>query len=319
MKTYIILPDSYAILSSRNFGIINAAATRLLFFALFLSVLIFVGCDDTPTELKNYDPEPVLSAFISNGEPVSEVWLERIAPLEGYYNPADNGIVGAEIKIFGGGDTLNMVDDTAMPGRYIPVPDEELIPRSFVNYHIEVITPVDEVLTAETLMPDKIDSDSVHIVLIDDDGNFDLVSEGDTLNRNMSNMYWQWTAVDSAGGYQGKITALTDREDLVPLDPGWDPNDTDDKLDPDDRGRVGWMTMRWDQQVITLPWIFFQWEGPTMIELYAISHDYYEYLFSLMRVQQGMINTTHSNIEGGLGIFGAVSKYGFEIYMEKVE
>ncbi len=282
---------------------------------LFLT-LLFSGCEDNPTELEDYDPEPVLSAFLENGEALEEIWLERVAPLEGVYDPLDHGITGADVRIFGGGDTLRMVDDPQKPGRYVPETGMELIPRDWVEYRIEITTLQDEFLWAETVMPLKLDT--VAVVLADEEGNIFPVTEGDALNRNMPNMFWMWET-DTAHGFIGQITNLRDLDELVPLDPDWDPNDPDDELEIAQKGRHGFTIMRHDARVITIPWVFFRWEGPTLIELYSISDDYWQYLFTLMRTYQGLIANIHTNVHGGLGIFGARAGQGFEVYMKKVE
>jgi len=284
-----------------------------------MTLNVMIGCDNTPTEVEDYNPEPYLTAFMVNGEPVDEIWLERIAPLDVYYRPEDYGIRNAAIKIFeiDGIDTLHFQDDPQQigSGHYIPAAGESLIPRSLGHYRIEARTPQGEFLWAESHMPAELDS--VAIFLLDDDGSFTPVSEGDTLNRDMPNLYWAWTPVDSAGGYQGLITALLPKSELVGLDPDWRPVET-----PEDTAycsRSGWMVMRWDQTQITLPWLYFEWQGPTRVELFAVNGQYYDYLFSLYMIDSGQVNRPQYNVHGGLGVFGLISKYAMNIYMQRVE
>lgn len=293
-----------------------------VFLLVAISMSLSAGCDNTPTEVEDYNPEPVLSAFLCNGEPVTEVFLERVAPLLDYYEFENNGITGALITISGAGDTLHFIDDEHMRGRYIPAPGESLIPLGLVTYRIEVVTPAphNEYIWAETLVPGQIEEHGpVQINLEDEMGNVYQVQEGDTLNRMMPNMIWHWSDVDSAAGFQGIALSLADRDSLISLDPGWDPDDPDDELEDYQKQRVNYQVMRFDQRSVKIIWLAFHWEGPYRVELLAISQSYWDYLFSMMRVDQGLINNVPTNINGGTGIFAAISKFSMNIYMEKVQ
>jgi hypothetical protein len=282
--------------------------------ALSLIVLFFIGCANQPTEVEKYNPEPVLSAYLYNGEPVNEVFLERVAPFNPSYNPRNSGITSATIRIFGGGDTLELTDDPAYHGRYVPASGQSLTPRGKTRYRIEARTPANEFLWAETVVPDTFGW--VDIFLVDREGHRYPVGEGDTLTRDDPNMYWAWSPCDSAGGYTGSIVAQTHRDSLVPLDPEWDPET--DSVEVENRTRAGFVVMRDDQHVVSIAWIFFQWEGWQRVELMAVSRDYYDYMFSTMRVDQGLIEAPITNMHGGLGIFSGMSRKSMMIYMKKV-
>jgi hypothetical protein len=289
-------------------------------FALF-AFWIISGCENQPTEVENYQPEPVLNAFLFNGEPLTEVHLERVASLYGDFRPANHGISGAQVRIFevGGGDTLSLVEDPAEHGRYIPAAGDTLIPREITRYRIEVSTPAGEILWAETTVPGAMETNgAVQLFYPGAGGLPHTISNGDTLTRDYPDLNLMWSDVDAAGGFQSVILTLTDRDSLVPLDPEWDPNDPDTKIEDGDRWRFTEMEYRYDQRWTVLMWFFFFWEGPHRIELRAISAEYYDYLFSLFRMEQGMINEPVSNIHGGRGVFGGLSRWQCEIYMKKV-
>lgn len=285
-----------------------------------LTFMLITGCENSPSEIEDYDFEPNLSAFLVNGEPVEEIWLERMAPLLGYYDPSQTGISDADVVIFGGGDTLHMVEDpdSLGSGRYIPAPGEQLVPRSLINYRIEIDIPGGEHLWAESQMPGIIEQVEIGLFNTETEEFAGVVQEGDTLTRDMPNLIFGWTDVDSARGFLGRALNLEPRESLIPLDPDWDPNDPDDEIEDEDRNRVGWTVMHESQNATILPWLYFQWEGWHRIDLAALCQGYYDYLFSYFRVQQGLINQVESNVHGGLGIFGSSSKFSINIYMQKV-
>ncbi|NQU05915.1 MAG: hypothetical protein HQ568_07465 [Calditrichaeota bacterium] len=82
-----------------------------------------------------------------------------------------------------------------------------------------------------------------------------------------------------------------------------------------DAGRSGWVVMRENQNFASLPWVIFNFAGPHRINVNAIAPAFYDYLFSSMRVQQGMLQRPISNIHGGLGIFGGLAEYTIDIIM----
>lgn len=294
-------------------------------------MLLITGCESTPTEVDEYDREAVLTAFIYNGEPIEEVFLERVAPLFSRYEFEDYGIRDADIKIFELNDanldqyvvdasvvdSLEFEHDEANPGRYIPAPGESLIPTGSTFYRIEAMIPGGEFLWAVTSVPDTFKS--MVIELVDIDGTVITVEEGDTLTRNDPVMFWRWeidTTGGFVGGYAGFIIAETDRDSLVPLDPKWDAEE--DSLEQSEKSRVGWTIYRYDARWTTIAWAFYQWEGPTRIELHAVDRVYWDYLYSSMIVQQGMLDNPIFNINGGIGIFGGITRKSFNIYMKKV-
>ena len=295
--------------------------------AALILLVVSTGCEDQPTEVEKYDPQPFLFAYLTNGEPIDEVFLERGTSLFEEYNVENAAISDAEIKIIElGDDGIDRVDsimfdeDYQQPGRYIPEAGAEMIPKGKTYYRIEATTPQGEFLWSETAVPDTFQM--VEVVLIDNIGNETLVEEGDTLTRNDPNMYWRWdidTTGGCVGGFAGLIVAETPRDSLVPLDPDWDPNDPDDELEDDERGAAGWTVFRYDARWTTIAWVFFNWAGPNRIELQAISAEYYDYLFSSFRVMQGLLENPIFNVEGGYGIFAGMSKKSFLVYMKRVE
>jgi hypothetical protein len=267
------------------------------------------GCADQPTEVEDYEREPVLSAFLTNGEPVDQIYLERVAPLRAYYEPEDHGITGADIAIFpvDGGDTLLLQDDPAAAGHYIPPPGAAWRPAGMTRYRVEAHNESEEVdVWAETVVPD-----SFSLEVLPD------TAVGDTLTRLEPNLVLRWTDADSAGGFILNVTCLAPEDSLVPLDPDFDPEE--DEVDEDYPPRSQMEFMRYDQREATLPWYLFQYEGPHRVDLLAVSAVYYEYVTTLFRVGQGQGADIPSNVNGGLGIFAGTSRRSFDVYLERVE
>lgn len=282
---------------------------------LSLTLLFLWGCEQQPTEVEHYAPQPILSAFLVCGEPIQEVFLERVSSLYKPYDFSQSGIRGAQIVITGMGSRLRLVDDPLQPGRYIPAPGEELIPQPKGYYSIEARTPQGEILTASATVPDTFSAQLLYLLY--PDGNRVPVHDGDTLHRLLPTLWWEWAPVDSAGGYILLAQALSHPDSLLPLDPDFDPST--DSLPDEMKDRSAWWIMRDDQSRVTIPWIFFQFAGPYRLTLMAANRDYYLYTLTTMQAQFGYLRFPHTNIRGGLGIFGAISKASYQVFLKRVE
>jgi len=277
--------------------------------AILLSNLFFWGCENQPTELEDYNPQPILTAFIFNGEPVESVRLEWVAPLYSYYQPSDWGISDAEIILFPVGnpsadDTLHFVE-SANPdshGVYIPVPSESLIPQGKVRYRIEVRKPSDGInLWAETMVPDTFSMMESPYEVINN-------SISIPLDWNDPIMTLNWTIPDSADGFIATTFCLTPYDSLITLDPD---ADLDEQENPQQLGiiNIGPTTLE-------LPWILFSWVGWHKIELQATGTDYLEYCQSVLYTQN--VDPIF-NIHGGIGIFAGFSRHYYFVYLQRAQ
>jgi hypothetical protein len=278
------------------------------FSALLVCIVLFSGgCENQPTEVEDYDPEPVLTAFLKRGEALEQVLLERIAAFDEYYDPKDHGIGNSSVCLFeiGSTDTLHLIEDPDQTGRYVPPPGEAWIPEGQRRYRIEAVLPNGRFMWSETTVPDSFD------VYLNPDP-----ALNDTLTRLDPPLTLSWTGAPAAGGYAMNIVCLSPEDSLVPLDPDFDPSDED--AEDDSLAQSGVWIMREDQRVLTVPWVVFYWEGPYRIDVMAVDVDYYDYVFAWFRVNQQVGVDLPSNIHGGMGIFAGLSRYTFHVYMKRV-
>jgi len=313
----------------------RAPITRTALMTLLLMLIFIVGCEENPTEAENFEPLPTLYSYIQNGAPVDTVNLEWTGAYDDFYDLSELRIQGAQIVVFPvldeNGASLDTSDTeindyvidfrtTAGPefyGEYVPVDDDYLRPRGLWTYRIEAIKPSEGInLWAETTVPDTFSFYAA-------EKNNPLVPieiEGDTLTREDDEIFINWSESETARGFVAGIVAETPRDELIPLDPEWDPNDPDDVLEPYDQQRHGWTIARYDQRSMTIAWIFFQWSGWNRLYINAASESYYEYMLSL--TQQGdpswTVNPAY-NVHGGIGVFGAYATHEFNIFLERVE
>ena len=290
----------------RGFDANRRSAVLFVSLALVFSGMVGSGCDPQPTEVEDYTPEPVLTAFLTNGEPVTEIFLQWVAPLGDHYDPRGYGISNAAVSLFsvGTADTLFLIEDPAYPGRYVPPPGTLFMPVSNSRYRVEAQFDNDRLVWAETVVPDTF---SVSVIPPD--------AVGDTLTRADSNFALQWTDAEGAGGYILNIISLRSQDSLsVPASSG---HLAAVAAEDDSLVQSAIWLMRQDQRAITVPWILFRWTGPDRLDLMAATTDYYEYVYAYLRALQGEVFDMPSNVHGGLGIFAGLSRYSFEFYWRR--
>ena len=276
--------------------------------AALILLLAFSGCEDNPTELEDYDPEPILTAFLFNGEPFGEIYLERVAPLYGYYQPEENGIADAQIIIFKSDPPRDTVEFaySGNGGIYLPIITGTSLDtvQGITNYRIEALTPQGEFLWAETVVPDTFTLEISPYTLLND-------TIPIPLNWSAPEINLDWTGADSAGGYIFNSTCLTPIDSLQWLDP-----DYDDEIE-EEPDRL-WQDIYIESaRSCTIPWFFYEFAGWHKIEFQAASMDYVEYLSSILFTPPGF--NQQYNVHGGLGIFSGFSNHSFYLYMQRFE
>jgi hypothetical protein len=295
-----------SVIGSNRFAAVLYPPVLVAAFAAALCCVLVSGCNQQPTEVEDYTPEPVLTAFLTNGEPVNEVFLQWVAPLGEYYDPRDYGISNATVSLFpvDAADTLFLIEDPACPGRYVPPPGILWMPASKRRYRLEALFHGTLLIWAETVVPDTF---SVSVLPAD--------AIGDTLTRADPNMILRWTGADSAGGYVLNIISMRSPDSLsVPPSYG---NLLVMAADDDSLVQSAVWLMREDQRAFTVPWILFRWTGLYRVDLLAATPEYYEYVYAYLRALQGETFDMPSNIHGGLGIFAGLSRYSFEFYWRR--
>ncbi len=296
---------------------------RLLFgLLLAVSIALLAGCDTEPTEVADYQPQPVLSAFLNTGEPMDSLRLEWVGEFTAYYTPEAYGIVGADIRIFpvlddqgdAVADTSGLAvyfeDDPDTAGVYRAVNPDGREPLASWRYRIEVKKPSDGVdVWAETTMPGPFQLFTAPPGLLTDTLAF---------TRDDPTITVMWSLPATFGGYVFNIVTLVPREQLVPLDPDWDPNDPNDELEESEKGRLAWTFGRDDQRLMNIPWLFFRWQGLHRLDVLAASTEYFDYAVSILnRVGDISSYQIKSNVHGGIGIFGGVYRKSIYLVMER--
>ncbi len=302
-------------------------------------VFTMAGCDDTPTEVEEYQHEPVLHSYLITGEPFEEVWLEWIAKdIESLYIPEDNGISGVEMVVYpvldatgtnvdSAGMAVYYEEDANHKGHYLASETDTV--RAGWRYRIEVKKEDEVEIQAETTAPDTFalstTYSAINSTLDTEPADINNMPDSLTFTREMPFLQITWSdafndvsyASEAKGGYIFILTALADTANLEQLDPDWDP--VEDPIEPDDMWLSLYTFAPDYQNSMDIIWIFFNWAGPYRVETQAVSCEYYRYMFTqFANPTAGNVPRPESNVNGGLGCFGALSSHFFHLNMEKV-
>jgi hypothetical protein len=275
-------------------------------------IIALASCEKSPTEVDDYEREPILSGFLFNGERADHVFLDRVATIAGYYHPDDWFIYDADIRLLpvdnpALGDTAHFRHHYSIElgWLYIPELNEYIFPRAGARYRIEVQKNSENIsMWAETIIPDTL---SVCVT------NYEAI--GDTLwmplDWNDEPVHVIWSESEYAGGYVLRVIyknedPLTRRPyPQIPLDPNLE--DQPDTLYLD--------VFRSDVHSTDIPWLAFNYEGYHLVQIQAASMDYIEYLESLLNAQE---SNPITNVHGGRGVFSGLSSDGFYLSMQRV-
>ena len=293
--------------------------------------------------MEDYEPAPMLTAYLYNGEPVEEVYMQWTAPFEYHataynnaipYNPDDYIITDAVIKIFAldnpAVDILILTHDSEVPGHYYSE-DDDWLPQGKQKYGVIVDYTGPNIyedtvtfhLESTTIVPDHYDIHIFHpyipggSTIIPPMPDNSLVIEP-VMTRDDSSFFMYWNpAPDSGHGYIVNFITMVDSDSLVPLDPDFVIGE--DEIEEDEYWRFSIEFMPEDQLQYTMGWYYFNWEGLHQITFMAVSKEYHDYMLAGMNIMQGLDVDMPGNIEGGEGIFGAACRYRMYIELERVE
>jgi len=299
---------------------IKSFATILI---LAVSLIFLNGCEENPSEIQDYDPQPMLTAFIYNGEPVDEVYFEWTEKFGSYFDPTELAIEDADIRIFPdipdtAGLVLYLIEDPLEAGHYITPPEVEWLPEGSTTYKIVAEKVADNIYcTSTTVVPDTFTVTLYHPSLPGSSAVLPAIPDtlflDEPFTRLDQELFLAWSPSASAGGFFTNVLALTDKDSLVALDPDWE-------FDEEDKWRFNLNFALEDQFEMTIPWAEFNWVGPYHIDVMSGAIEYVDYIYAGTRIMnQGINMDLPNNIEGGIGIFGGICRYRFEIIMERAE
>ena len=292
---------------------------RYVFIALFLTAC---AAERQPGELfgsVEEGSELVVDGLLIVDQPLPELFVRRILPPGQTYSRDEAGVLDAQVRVFQGDQVFEYAPDSAAPGRYLPPPEVPVV-QTTTEYRLEVDVEGKKV-SARTTTPERVRVQQA--VLLDEDTQeimrtFKSFAEvGDEVYTAPENQLTHLEGIielhlEKAGeAYQAALFALA--EDAQLLD-----EDFPDLYDetPEDLRVNQSPPFAASDGIVRWPWFAVVYTGRSLIKVYAVDHNWFEYARSSPDQQEqggfgGMAGDNFERpffqVEGGIGLFGSAS------------
>lgn len=289
----------------------QTANPAAVFFGLCLCVLLVAYCTRTPTE-PIFEQDIIVNAYLIVGHGIDSVFIGKSLPIQEAYSEAEAAISTVEISITVDGHAYDLTEYDDRSGAYF-LPEDSLIVTPGKTYHLEVIADGRRV-RASTTAPGQ-----VRIQSLNTDTSYYPYPEPEKATR----FEITWNPVDLAAAYEVSIISKTPVE-LV--DFGMDQL-VEHRLEAFDYDtlKAFWPTTDFpvgkNETSIEIPWFVFGYYGAYTLKLYAIDDNLWDLAASgvVYAPQSSEYEQPVYNVEGGIGIFSAVSVDSVHIHVKKQE
>ena len=263
--------------------------------------------------------ELVVDGILLVDQTLPELFVRRILPPGQTYGRNAAGVSDAQVLVFQGEQIFEYAPDPAAPGRYLPPPEAPLV-QATTEYRLEV-TVEGKKVSARTTTPERMQVRQA--VLLDEDTQEikrtlkSFAEVGDEVYTAPENQLTHLEGLieihlEKAGeAYQAALFAL--EEDAQLLD--------EDFIEIYDRDRED---LRANQSppfaasdgIVRWPWFAVVYTGRSLIKVYAVDHNWFEYARSSPEQQEqggfgGLAGENFERpffqVEGGIGLFGSAS------------
>ncbi|MFA6540551.1 MAG: DUF4249 family protein [Bacteroidota bacterium] len=262
-----------------------------LFLTLSAFTILIIGCNE-PSSPSDYQKEVVVDGILVAENPIDSIDLHWTGEIDKFYDPASYAITNATVIITGVGFSFedSLVHHSGIPGRYVTSDTtKKIVPTR--TYALTITLPDGKMITGMTTVPDT----------------FSIIAS--TLKNNDTVKYdtkaplntFEWSDSKFQGTYLPTLASLDDNAALIPK---FFDRDTINNPKPSKIGyRIG---LPKNQTNTILPWLFFNYYGSILCDIYAADDNFTDYL-----IQQnggGELNQTRYRLNGAIGVFGSVAR-----------
>lgn len=280
--------------------------------------------------------ELVVDGILLVDQPLPELFVRRTRPPgQSYIRDAEN-VLDAQVRVFQGDQIFEYAPDQATPGRYLPPPAAPQV-EARTEYRLEVDVAGQQV-RASTTTPERMQVRQA--VLLDEETEEimrtlkSFAEVGDAVYTASENQLTYLEGLlefrlntGAAEGYQTAIFALEETLEFAHED--WEDFFDDD--DPETWRANASPPLAISDGIVRWPWFAVAFTGRSLIKVYAVDHNWFEYARSSPEQQQqegsfgGLAGDNFDRpffqVEGGIGLFGSASvdSVGFVILPRPVE
>ena len=275
----------------------------------------------------------VVDGILLVDQPLPELFVRRIQPPGQTYSRDAAGVPDAQVRVFQGDQVFEYAPDPAAPGRYLPPPAAPVV-QTTTEYRLEVDVE-GKAVRASTTTPERVRVRQA--VLLDEDTQEitrtlkSFAEVGDEVYTAPENQLTHLEGLiefhlEKAGeAYQAAIFALEENAQLLDEDfPDiYDESPEDLRANQSPPLAASDGIMRW-------PWFAVVYTGRSLIKVYALDHNWFEYARSSPDQQEqggfgGMAGDNFERpffqVEGGIGLFvsASVDSVGFVVLPRQAE
>ena len=261
----------------------------------------------------------VVDGILLVDQTLPELFVRRTLPPGQFYSRDAAGVLEAQVRVFQGGQIFKYAPDPATPGRYLP-PSEPPQVEPLTEYRLEVEVE-GKTVRASTTTPERVRVRQA--VLLDEDTQEimrtlkSFAEMGDEVYTAPENQLTHLEGIielhlEKVGeAYQAALFAL--EEDAQLLDEDFP--DIYDR-DPDDLLANQSPPFAASDGIVRWPWFAVVYTGRSLIKVYAVDHNWFEYARSSPEQQEqggfggqagDYFERPFFQVEGGIGLFGSAS------------
>lgn len=277
------------------------------------------------------------SAWVVDGvllvdQPLPPIFVRRVLPANQLYRQTAAGVADAQVQVVQGSQVFEYAADEDWPGRYVPPPAAAQVAAQ-TEYRLEVEVEGKKV-QARTTTPDRVRVREM--VLVDEETiavlrplkTFaDVEAEDEVYNAPENQLVYREDLLEIR-----LETAAVDAYQLgmFALDPNLKSLDDDildffDEDDPEALRANQSPPLSVSDGIVRMPWLAVLFAGPTLVKVYALDHNWFEYARSSSDQQEqggfagGLAGENFERpffeVEGGIGLFGSASvdSVGFSV------
>ena len=263
--------------------------------------------------------ELVVDGILLVDRPLPELFVRRTLPPGQVYSRDAVGVSNARVRIFRGDQSFEYAPDPATPGRYLP-PSEPPQVEPLTEYRLEVEVE-GKTVRASTTTPEQLGVRQA--VLLDEDTEEivrtlkSFAELGDEVYTAPENQLTHLEGIielhlEKAGeAYQAALFTLAEDAQLLY-------KDFPERYDrtPEDLRANQSPPFAASDGIVRWPWFAVVYTGRSLIKVYALDHNWFEYARSSPDQQEqggfgGMAGDNFERpffqVDGGIGLFGSAS------------
>ena len=268
------------------------------------------------------DSEWVVDGVLLVDQPLPPIFVRRVLPADQLYSQTAAGMADARVQIVQGTQVFEYAADADRPGRYVPPPEAAQV-EAQTEYRLEVEVEGKKV-QARTTTPDRVrvretvlvDEETVEVLRSlktfaeAGDGVYTAPENQLVYREDLLEIRLETVAVDA---YQLGMFSI--EPDLKSLDD--DILDFFDEDDPEALRANQSPPLSVNDGIVRMPWLAVIFEGRTLVKVYALDHNWFEYARSSFEQQEqggfagGLAGDNFERpffeVEGGIGLFGSAS------------